>query len=276
MEDQEGRVGAFDDGAPPLKKKPQRENRFTVMIMGSLGRVRSFEISPRIVFWTTLFLVLYIPFSIFVINRYFVLRSVHKHQSAKLSVLEKDAGKYQKTLLRSREHIAFLEEYIDSLEKGEVQENPPNTAKEPQTVSAGAGTVGASATQAQKEPLQSAGIVQIEDMVISKQDSKLEIEFRLVNTQQGEEAVGGYVHIIAKQGEGDNPQLRTFPYEELVNGLPENYRRGQLFMIKWFKPVQGRFDLSPGSNLPSSIRVLVYDRSGVLLLEDEFEVQHES
>ena len=274
MEDQERRVGASDDGSPPLKKKPQRENRFTVMIMGSLGRVRSFEISPRLVFWTALFLVLYLPFSIFIINRYFVLRSVHEHQSAKLSVLENDAAKHQKTLLRSREHIAFLEEYIDSLEKEEVQENPSNTAKEPETASAGA--VGASATQAQEDPLKSAGIVHIEDMVISKQDSKLEIEFRLVNTQQGEEAVGGYVHIIAKQGEGDNPQLRTFPYEELVNGLPENYRRGQLFMIKWFKPVQGRFDLSPGSNLPSSIRVLVYDRSGVLLLEDEFEVQHES
>ena len=244
------------------------------MIMGSLGRVRSFEISPRIVFWTALFLVLYIPFSIFVINRYFVLRSVHEHQSAKLSVLENDAAKHQKTLLRSREHIAFLEEYIDSLEKGEVQENPSNTAKEPETPSAG--TVGASTTQAQEEPPKSAGIVQIEDMVISKQDSKLEIEFRLVNTQQGEEAVGGYVHIIAKQGEGDNPQLRTFPYEELVNGLPENYRRGQLFLIKWFKPVQGRFDLSPGSDPPSCIRILVYDRSGVLLLEDEFEVQHES
>jgi hypothetical protein len=276
LEDQERRVGASDDGSPPLKKKPQRENRFTVMIMGSLGRVRSFEISPRVVFWTALFLVLYIPFSIFVINRYFVLRSVHEHQSAKLSVLEKDASMHQKTLLRSREHIAFLEEYIDSLEKGEVQDNPSNTAKEPETASAGAATVGASTTQAQEEPLESAGIVHIEDMVISKQDSKLEIEFRLVNTQQGEEAVGGYVHIIAKQGEGDNPQLRTFPYEKLVNGLPENYRRGQLFLIKWFKPVQGRFDLGPGSDLPSSIRVLVYDRSGVLLLEDEFEVQHES
>ena len=274
MEDQERRVGAFDDGAPPLKKKPQRENRFTVMIMGSLGRVRSFEISPRIVFWTTLFLILYIPFSIFVINRYFVLRNVHEHQSTQLSMLEKEAAGHQKTLLRSREHVAFLEEYIASLEKGELQENPSNATREPET--APVGTVGESATQAQEGSLKNAGIVDIEDMVISREDSALEIEFRLVNTTQGEEAVGGYVHIIAEQGEGDNPQLRTFPYEELVNGFPQNYRRGQLFLIKWFKPIQGRFDLSPGSDTPSSIRILVYDRSGILILEDEFEVQHES
>jgi hypothetical protein len=244
------------------------------MIMGSLGRVRSFEISPRIVFWTSLFLVLYIPFSIFVINRYFVLRSVHEHQSAQLSVLEKDAAKHQKTLLRSREHIAFLEEYIASLEKGELQESPSEQTKGTETAATGKDRV--SSAQAPEASRKNTGIVDIEDMVISKEDARLEIEFRLVNTSQGEEAVGGYVHLIAKQGEGDNPQLRTFPYEELVNGFPENFRRGQLFLIKWFKPIQGHFDLSPGSEPPSSIRVLVYDRSGVLILEDEFEVQHES
>jgi len=273
LEDQEGRVGTFDQGAPPLKKKPQRENRFTVMIMGSLGRVRSFEISPRIVFWTTLFLVLYIPLSVFLINRYFVLRSVHQHESAKLSVLEKDATKHQKALLRSREHIAFLEEYIATLEKGELQESPSDSTKEPKTASTD--RVGVT-TKAKEKSFKNAGIVRIEDMVITKEDSRLEIEFRLVNTHQGEEAVGGYVHIIAKEGGRDNPQLRTFPYEELVNGIPENYRRGQLFLIKWFKPVLGRFDLMPESDPPSSLLILVYDRSGVLILEEEFEVQNES
>jgi hypothetical protein len=243
------------------------------MIMGSLGRVRSFEISPRIVFWTSLFLVFYIPFSVFIINRYFVLRNVHQLQSSKMSLLQKDAADHQKALLRSREHIAFLEEYIASLENGELQERPSASTKKPKTASAG--TAGVSPQKSEESSFKNAGIVHIEDMVIAKEGSRLEIEFRLVKTEQGEEAVGGYVHIIAKEGGPDTPQLRTFPYEELVDGLPENYRRGQLFLIKWFKPIEGRFDLRPESDPPSSIRILVYDRSGALILEDEYEVPNE-
>jgi hypothetical protein len=269
-------VGTSGEGTPPIKKKSKRENRFTVMIMGSLGKVRSFEISPRVVFWTTLFLVIYIPLSVFIINRYFALRSAHQHQASTLSALETDAVIYQKALLRAREHVGFLEEYINTLEKGELQENPSTGAKEPVTASADTTGVGTGVAKAEENSFENGGLVRIEDMVITKEDSKLEIAFKLVNAQQGEETVGGYVHIIAKEGGHDNPQFRTFPYEELADGLPKNYRRGQLFLIKWFKPVQGRFDLRPESDPPSSIQVLIYDRSGDLILDDEFEVQNES
>lgn len=273
MENQKRRVGTSHEGIPPLKKKPLRENRFTVMIMGNLGRVRSFEVSPRIVFWTALFFILYIPISVFFINRYFVLRSVHNNQSTKLSLLEKETARDQKALLRSREHIAFLEEYVNSLEKGKEKDSQTTGTETPQT--AASGMVAVNTTKAEQPLSKNAGIVSIENMVITKDDSRIEVEFKLVNTQQGEEAVGGYVHIIAR-AEGDNPQLWTFPYERLVNGFPENYRRGQLFLIKWFKPVQGRFDLPPRSDPPSSIKILVYDQSGILILEDVFEVKNET
>lgn len=273
MENQKRGVGTSHEGIPPLKKKPHREKRFTVMIMGNLGRVRSFEVSPRIVFWTALFLILYIPLSVFFINRYFVLRSAHNNQATALNLLEKEATKDQKALLRSKEHIAFLEEYIDSLERDQEKESQP--ARKETSETAASSMVAVNTTKAEQPLSQNAGIVSIENMVITKDNSRIEVEFRLVNTQQGEEAVGGYVHIIAR-AEGDNPKLWTFPYERLVNGLPENYRRGQLFLIKWFKPVQGRFDLPPHSDPPSSIKILVYDQSGILILEDEFEVKNET
>ena len=49
---------------PPVKKKPRREKRLNVMIMGSVGTVRSFKISNRILSGAALFFVLYILFSL--------------------------------------------------------------------------------------------------------------------------------------------------------------------------------------------------------------------
>jgi hypothetical protein len=55
-----------------------------------------------------------------------------------------------------------------------------------------------------------------------------------------------------------------------------NFRRGQLFLIQRFKPVHGRFYLTSTSEPPTALRVLVYDQSGLLILEREFEVSHVS
>jgi hypothetical protein len=220
-----------------------------------------------------LFLLAYIPLSILFINRYFDLRHIHFKQSEKVSTLQKKVMSNQKALLKSRDHAALLEEYIRRLEKGETEET--QTAEEEKSQDDRAGKIVAS-TRKQGEALpKTTDIVSIEDMVIKKQDSRITVDFRLVNVQQGEDPVGGYVHIIAKAEGADTSNLRTFPYERLINGMPENYRRGQLFLIQRFKPIKGRFDLTPNADPPSIFQVLVYDQSGLLILEEGFEANYE-
>ncbi|MFX0202644.1 MAG: hypothetical protein ACFFCW_41605, partial [Candidatus Hodarchaeota archaeon] len=67
----------------------------------------------------------------------------------------------------------------------------------------------------------------------------------------------------------------SYPKEILKNGLPHNYKKGELFIIKRFKPIHGRIDLGSPDETPSIIRVLVYDQSGALILKKEFAVGNE-
>jgi len=98
------------------------------------------------------------------------------------------------------------------------------------------------------------------------------VSFRLVNTQPGDSSVGGYLHILAKGKQSDPPKEWAYPPEKVANGYPENYRNGQVFTIQRFKPIQGRFNLGQSLESPSSVRVLIYDQSGAIILQKDFEV----
>jgi hypothetical protein len=280
---------------PSVKKKPHDEDRLTIMIIRSLGRVRSFKISPHIVFWAILFFILYIPFSVFIINNYVELRRANRSQSGKIDQLEEEIIKGQKNLRRFQQHVTLLEDYIRHIEKPQKSQKPQKEKiappknedtedtkekvasrkveiiREPTVI-----TDAESPSVESEEELKPIGAVDIEDMVIQKEGERMSVEFKLINMNPGETAVGGYIHLIAIGNDPNPPPEWTFPRVQLEEGIPINFRRGQLFLIQRFKPVQGRFYLTPNSESPTALKVLVYDQSGLLILEREFEVSHVS
>lgn len=289
MEDQGRDMAATESEIPPVKKKSRDEDRLTIMIMRSLGRVRSFKISPQIVFLATLFFILYISISVYIINNYIRLYRANRTQSTKIEQLEKEVIKGQKNLLRFRQHVTLLEDYIRHLEEPQnPQKEKPATRKEEHTKEKSAThkieiireeTVISDAERATVDSegeMKPIGAVDIKDMIIQKEGSRMSVEFKLVNINPGETAVGGYIHLIAMGTDPNPPPEWTFPRVQLEEGIPVNFRRGQLFLIQRFKPVQGRFYLTPHSEMPTALKVLVYDQSGLLILEREFEVSHVS
>jgi hypothetical protein len=259
---------------PPIKKTPSRENRISIMIMRSVGKVRSFKISSHIAMAAVVFFILYIIASIFIANRYFDLRRTKIVQSEMIKQLEDDALKKRKSLQRTTQKVAILEEYIRNLEA--PKEREAESVKDAnQKASQAYRAAGPVADDRDREEA-SASIVDIKNMVIQKEGPAITINFRVVNLQPTENPIGGYIHLIAKGKDGSGTPELTFPYEELRNGIPVNFRRGQLFLIQRFKPIQGRFDLAPNSEPPSVIKVLVYDQAGGLILEREFEFDNDS
>jgi hypothetical protein len=77
---------------------------------------------------------------------------------------------------------------------------------------------------------------------------------------------------LARGKLSDPPKEWAYPLGKAVNGFPENYRNGQVFTIQRFKPIQGRFNLGQSLESPSSVRVLIYDQSGAIMLQKDFEV----
>jgi hypothetical protein len=282
-------MAPIEPGIPPIKKKPHDEDRLTIMIIRSLGHVRSFKISPVILFCATLFLILYIPFSVFIINNYIGLYRANRTQSTEAEQLKKEVIKGQKDLGKVRQHVALLEDYIRHLEEPEGQQRekrpPPENAdtkekraprkveiiREPTVISDVE-----SASSDREEEMKPIGAVDIKEMIIQKEGDRMNVEFKLVNLNPGETAVGGYIHLIAMRNDPNPPPEWTFPRVQLEEGIPVNFRRGQLFLIQRFKPVHGRFFLAPDSEPPTALKVLVYDQSGLLILEREFEVSNVS
>jgi hypothetical protein len=266
-----------EQGRPALKRSPYQERFLTIVVMGGLGRVRSFRVSRRILAWSSLFLAAFIIVSVVIINRYLDLRERNNILLDRLSFLEEDLNRNKKALERSRQMAAFLEEYI--LYTDERPDAPTHSGKE---AAAHAKRGEASKAASSKEAAEggkaklSADALQMKDILIEKEGAKLSVSLKLVVSQPGGTPAEGYLHIIAEDGKSNPRQWWAYPQQRVTNGLPDNYRNGHNFSIYRYKPIHGRIYLGSRALSPSAIKLLIYDQAGNLVTEKILEVTHES
>jgi hypothetical protein len=269
LEDQKGGMASPEE-ISPLKGRAVRKNRLTVMILGSVGRVLSFQISSGFFIGSIIFLIGYIAFSLFILNRYTQLRSNSTQNLEKYARLEDENSAAKRTISKSRQQIALLEGYIRHIEEG--AEGFTGPGKKDQSRGTG-----------DKMPLQAAlpektfkgpQTVDVTDMLIQREGSGMSINLKLVNVQAGEGAVGGYIHLIATDRRPVPPKEWPYPQQKLDKGIPVNFKKGQVFLIQKFKQIQVKLHLGSPSESPSAIKVLVYDQSGEIILQKEMEVNH--
>ena len=274
MEDTKRGLAPVKPKNASVRDRPPRRRELTVMILGSVGKVRSFKISPRIVLFYYLFFLFYIPISIYIINSWFDLRQVIIAQSEKIKDLEEEISKSKRFLYRSEQHIALLEDYISNFEEPQNRGGEPAKDKDLKEMAA-LQKVGQAVIEKDKEKGSMVGI-DIRDMVIRKETSRMTVHFQVFNTKPDDDPISGYIHIVAMDKKADPSKEWIYPRGELRNGAPLNYRRGKPFLIKRFKPIRGEFNLKPGYQPPSYIKVLIYDRAGNLIFKEDFEVSNVS
>jgi len=246
------------------------------MVIRRVGSVLSFRVSSRILWMALLFFLIYLPGSVYIINRYLDLRLTGRIQTDMIRQQEERAAKNMALIRRSKEKISFLQEYLRDLE--DQQEPGKTPTLEPNSLRAGRPALLAQGGVAESgaDPLRPPEFVEIEDLAITRQGSQVAIRFKLVNVQAGDGPTGGYVHLIARDTRAGAVKDWASPREPLQDGFPTDYRRGRLFLIKNFKLIHGRFDMSADRESPAAIRVLVYNHAGQLIMEEEFEVTHAS
>lgn len=272
MEDQKRDVASPSIKDKTVKRKPSRSSDLTVMIVANLRKVRSFKISSRFLTWSVLFFVFYIVVSILVINDYFEKRWTINALTKHLETLQSEIERTRKEFYKFKQHLTLLQSQIHSQEIGTEEEMKPSVDTEAQEentdLSADENFSKNVMEDSQETP------VDIEDLEIKKANNNLTVFFNLINIHEGNKSVNGYVHIIAIDKKSDPPQLWTYPKVALRNGIPVDYKRGQPFLIKRFKTIRGEYFLNSSAEFPSLIRILVYNKSGKLLLQKEFEVEN--
>jgi len=245
------------------------------MVSKGLGKIRTFKVSSRFLFLSSLFLVFYIVVSILVFNKYFDELRARKVQSEELERLERGIEEAKRDLYRSKQRLAFLKDYFYDLKVG--REEKAESAG-PETVSQGGTTPETGNLPQGREPVMDSGVtpqevlVEIKDLKIKRKGAKLAVSFNLAKAGLGQKALRGYVHIIAVNKGSGSAQFWTYPKVALRKGLPINYEHGEAFRMRRFKTIKGTYFLDAESQFPSHLKVLVYSQPGKLILQEEFEI----
>jgi len=274
MEDQERDMAPNGDEKESISTVSSRPSDLTVMIIGKVGKFRSFRISARVFFWASLFFLSYIVASVLVFNEYFDERRTNRFQSELLEQLQNDINNAKRELHRTRQHLAFLEEAVHDRELNREKPAEPVPAEvvipEKQRPADDSGPV------EKVEKILGESPVKVEDLAVKEDGTTLTVTFRLVNARKDENPVNGYVHMIVMDKASDPPQLWSYPKVAMRDGIPVNYKRGQIFFIKRFKTIRGEYFLDSKTDVPLEVTVLVYDQSGTLILKKGFEVKNDT
>ena len=257
---------------PRREKKRSSDSSFSVMIARGLGKIRSFNISSRLLFWATLVFVLYMVFSAVAISRYFGELRSNTVQLALLQQLQDEIEGTKKTLYRARQRLKLLEDHIgnsqgkqgkqtESLEPGDINPVPAKPVIQEETFG----------SPDEADPVEP--VVEIRNLTTKRRGEGLSVTFRLVKTMPDRNQVKGYIFMIAANSESDPPQLWTHPRAALKNGEPINYKRGQFFKVRNYRIIRGKYFLDSETETPSVLKILVYDESGELILKKEFSIE---
>ena len=251
----------------PFGKEKQNQYRLTIVIIRDVGKVISFKISPFIALLAMIIFLIYIPTSIFVINRYLDLRYIATTQDRRIEYLEKDLHNINSLLNKSKQQVASLEIVIKDLEEQRKQTSKHGNEKDFQPnkdLLVNDQPMGGS------EEVYSKHVVDFEDMRIKREEERLKIDFKLVNNQPQENPDSGYVQIIAVDRNSEPPQEWAYPNTKLSSGFSLNFRHGLYFRIRRFKPINVSFDPGPDTHRFSVVKVRAYNLNGVLIREKEF------
>jgi len=238
------------DSKKPIRRSFKNQKRLTVMVFKNVGRVVTFKISPGILLFAALFLVFYIIATIFITNEYFDIYRINKIHTGKIANLSIELKIGNKDIEKHKEDIAFLNEYIEA-QKNKGSEEVAKPIPEVETV----------------EPAVAVpGLVEAEELKIKRDKATISVKFKLVNTQTDEQPIGGYVFVIVSLTELGNTERWVYPSSPLKDGVPENYRKGRRFFIHRFTIIDGKYKIGKTTDKPLTLKILVYNRDGDIVL----------
>jgi len=257
---------SFQKRPLPTKTKTPELNNVTVMASKGLGRVWRFNINFWLLLSVVTVLVLYFLFSFIPLAQYFG----EHHQENLLVQLEKDFKETQRALYQAKQRLKFVESYIDP------SKIPVETPKKTAITQSPPGSKKTSTGSRSKMPAESGiqkSIVSIKELKINRRGANLSVNFKLARASSGRSPIRGYIFIVAVDRSTDPPQLWPSPKTAFENGMPVNPKKGQSYKIRNFRRIRVKWSFKSAEKIPSELRILVYDRSGGLLLKEDYRLE---
>jgi hypothetical protein len=235
-------------GKRPTRRSFENQRRLTVMVFKNVGKVFTFKVSATLLLFAAIFLTLYIIATLFITNEYLDNYRRGEQYKGKIASLNAELEMANQNIEKCKEDIAFLNNYIedqintvsfsDDVAEDPIEDEPSNT-------------------DVTKHKL-----VDVEDLEVKRKNSVISLRFKLLNTLNNDEPVGGYVFVIVSLKESDKIERWVYPSCSLKDGMPENYKKGVRFFIRRFTIIEGDYKIGKTTDKTLTLAIVVYNRDG--------------
>jgi len=222
-----------------------------------------------------IFLMIYVPVSVLVINDYLIMREEQKAQRGHVSRLRAELADAKKRIFRYQQQVSILREHLqtDKTESSTSVKEMPLTQPSPQKTRQESNGYPALSEDPWKTVMPPAA--DIKDLAVFREGERLKVSFKIVNLKDVG-ALEGYAFVVALDPASSPQELWSYPQTELLpEGVPADHGTGYRFLIRNFKSITMTHELGQEGGLPPILRILVYDGSGKLLRQEEVEVKAE-
>lgn len=271
MEDYARDVAPVGNGKREARRTKTNE-RLTIMIFKTFGRVWTVRVSAFILLGALFFLASYIVATIAMSYHYFDLLYATEMQTDSNDRLAEQLAAMRRSLGESHQQIALLKGRIE-------QQNAHTSIPEPASTMSLAGSPVPEVKEQSEQPLPTvantgslvpAG-VEVTEVNAERQGSTVTVIFKIVNTQPQGDSLSGYIFVLTRVKGTDGSDMWVYPSCPLREGLPLHYKRGHRFSIRRFITIDTTYTLNRTEDQPLDLQILVYDKAGRLMVTKRAE-----
>ena len=276
-------------GPGRAKRAPRR---WTVLLIGDLGKVASFHVTRSLLLALPAFLVAILGVVTYSVVSYNFARLENRGLRRDVDRLRAELETAEKAREKALVGLTVLQDRVEQSARKESPASDQETRDAASRVTkpgpAATASVKASEapkpralslppTGAKKEKIASPPSlprIVVKDLKIwqEPESNTFKFQFVLKNIDRESGKIAGYTFLVLKPQEASEEPVRAFPWSPLKDGKPATFKRGQYFSIARFKSVRARLvDVSTISRFKTAT-VYVYSETGDLLVEEVFEV----
>jgi hypothetical protein len=104
-------------------------------------------------------------------------------------------------------------------------------------------------------------------------DLDFEVSFKLINRSRGIRKISGYIYFIAGNSEVVPVIYDSWPKVEILDGMPQDYKKGEKFSIRYMKNIKGRMrqpDIGPKFN---RVDLIAFSEDGKVIMKKGFYIE---
>ena len=251
------------------------------MVVRGTGRVRRFKVSSRLLTFAFLFFVAYVIISLVAVNQYLQLRVKYNGQTRKIQDLKTELISLKTQVYEAQQQLALLKrkpspetatmELVKKVvpQRANIEETLPfpEEAKGIESQS-----LPQQAAQIPQPPLEPKEFVEVRDLKVKISSASLNVAFKVYKASDSAGPVRGYVHIIWIEEPSEPSKAWSYPNVILADGMPKDYKTGQLFSIRRFRKIRASFEKKANKDIPRVLRIVAYNSKGEVVFSKDYDM----